>query len=294
MRSKKRIGEQPTKVDLLIKKMDLDVLFRAAQKPSDRVVSEAFVADSLDKAYSEYLLYAPRENSRVDSPIVPRRGSTHLIPSGSNKQKLSTIAGKAEKAVRHGNALFDGKPTAKLRKTVDNAFDQLLKKLTFPLPGTRDDNRDQELMKVLSWSFDGDVDRLEALLERIAEYQTDLADAVAAVEELMSVLNASVSELISLRALTVSPRDTGHTILNDLIASLLELYKNIAGREIATTVGAQGSDTEGIAGGPVIEYLKIVLAPLELESDQHGISLGEDALRARVREVMQTKSRTSG
>ncbi len=294
MRSKKRVGKQPTKVDLLIEKMNLDVLFRAAQKPSDRVVSEAFVADSLDKAYSEYFLYAPRENSRVDSPVVPRRGSAHLIPSGNNRKKLSAIAGKAEKAIKHGKALIEGKPTAKLRKTTDNAFNQLLTKLTFPLPGTRDDNRDQELMKVLSWSFDGDVDRLEALLERIANYQTDLADAVAAVEELMPVLNASVSELVSLRALTVSPQDTGHTILNDLIASLLELYKEITGREIATIVGAQGSDTEGIAGGPMIEYLKILLAPLELDSDEHAISMSEDSLRARVREVMETKSRASG
>lgn len=294
MRSKKRIGEHQTKVDLLIEKVDLDVLFRAAQKPSDRVVSEAFVADWLDRAYSEYLLYAPRENSRVDSPIVPRRGSAHLIPRGNNKKKLCAIAAKAEKAIKHGHALIAGKPTAKLRKTVDNAFDQLLKKLTFPLPGTRDDNRDQELMKVLSWSFDGDVDRLEALLERIADYQTDLADAVAAVEELMPVLNASASELVSLRKLTVSPRDTGHTILNDLIASLLELYKEITGREITTTVGAQATDTEGIAGGPVIEYLKILLSLLDLDSDEHGISMSEDSLRARVREVMETKSRASG
>lgn len=183
---------------------------------------------------------------------------------------------------------------AKLGKTVDNAFDQLLKKLTLSNPDAGDDERDQELMRVLSWSFDGDADRLEELLERIAAYKANLVDAVAAVQELIPILKTATADLISLRKLTISPRDTGNTQINDLIASLLGIYKEITEREIRTTVGAQGSDTEGIAGGPVIEYLKILLAPLELSADERGKSKGEDAVRARVREVMETKSRTSG
>tara|TARA_R110002124_G_scaffold104370_13_gene254352 strand:+ start:3578 stop:4462 length:885 start_codon:yes stop_codon:yes gene_type:complete len=292
--SENQTADRVIKVDYILSKVKMDVLFGAARKRSDREVSEEFVKRQLENAYMEYLLFSPRENSGLDSTIVPRRGSTQLIPKGNNKKKLSTIAVKAEKAIKHGQAAIDGKRMAKLPKTLDNAFDQLLKKLTLPLPGARDDNRDQELMRILSWSFNGDVDRLEELLERIANYQNNLADAVAAVQELIPVLKTSASELISLRKQTISPRDTGNTQVNDLIASLLRLYKEITGREIATIVGAEGSDTEGIAGGPVIKCLKILLAPLELDTDEHGISTGEDALRARVREVMDTKSRALG
>lgn len=294
MVSKNLSLQYQSKAEWLAEQIDLDALFRAARKPTDRHVPEDTVRRGLEMAYRAYLLSSARVNPRLDSSIVARRGSTQLIPKGNNKKKLSTIATKAEKAIKHGQIVIDGKPTAKLGKTVDNAFDQLLKKLTLSNPDAGDDKRDQELMRVLSWSFDGDADRLEELLERIAAYKANLVDAVAAVQELIPILKTASAELISLRKLTVSPRDTGNTQINNLIASLLGIYKEITEREIRTTVGAQGSDTEGIAGGPVIEYLKILLAPLELSADERGISKGEDAVRARVREVMESKSRATG
>lgn len=283
-----------TKAESLAEQMDLDALFRAARKPTDRHVPKDTVRRRLEMAYRAYLLSSSRANPRLDSSIVARRGSTQLIPKGNNKTKLSTIATKAEKAIKHGQTAIDGKPTAKLRKTVDNAFDQLLKKLTFPHPDTRDDKRDQELMRVLSWSIDGDSDKLEEFLDRIAAYKANLADAVGAAQELIPMLKTSTADLISIRKQTISPRDTGNTHINDLIASLLSIYREFTGREIATSVGEQGSDNEGIATGPVIRYLKLLLAPLDLYTDEHGLSAHENALRARVREVMETKSRATG
>ncbi len=168
MESENQTADRIIKVDYFMSQVKMDALFRAARIRSDQEISEEFVKRWLENAYLEYLLYSPRENSGMDSTIIPRRGSTHLIPIGSNKKKLSTISVKAEKATKHGQATIAGKLTAKLRKTVNNAFDQLLMKLTFPLPGARDDKRDQELMRILSWTFDGDVDRLEVLLERIS------------------------------------------------------------------------------------------------------------------------------
>lgn len=283
-----------SKAESLAEQLDLDALFRAARKPTDRHIPEDTVRRQLEMAYREYLLSSFRVNPRLDSSIAARPGSTQLIPKGNNKKKLSTIVTKAEKAIKHGQTAINGNPTAKLRKTVDNAFDQLLKKLTFPHPDARDDKRDQELMRVLSWSFNGDSDKQEEFLDRIAAYQSSLADAVGAAQDLIPMLKTVTAELISLRKQTISPRDTGNTQINDLIASLLGIYKEITGREIATTVGAQGSDTEGIAGGPVIEYLKILLAPLELYAGEHGLSKDADAIRARVREVTETKSRATG
>ena len=137
MISENQTADRVIKVDYILSKVKMDVLFGAARKRSDREVSEEFVKRQLENAYMEYLLFSPRENSGLDSTIVPRRGSTQLIPKGNNKKKLSTIAVKAEKAIKHGQAAIDGKRMAKLPKTLDNAFDQLLKKLTLPLPGAR-------------------------------------------------------------------------------------------------------------------------------------------------------------
>ena len=132
MISENQTADRVIKVDYILSKVKMDVLFGAARKRSDREVSEEFVKRQLENAYMEYLLFSPRENSGLDSTIVPRRGSTQLIPKGNNKKKLSTIAVKAEKAIKHGQAAIDGKRMAKLPKTLDNAFDQLLKKLTLP------------------------------------------------------------------------------------------------------------------------------------------------------------------
>lgn len=294
MASENRFSQHQGKAELLAEQVDLEVLFRAARKPADRHVSKDAVRRLLRNAYRDYLLSSPRANPRLNSSIVAERGSTQLIPSGNNQKKLSTIATKAEKVIKHGHAAIAGKPTARLRKTVDNAFDQLLTKLTFPRPDAGDDKRDRELMRVLSWSFGGDNDRLEAFLDRISDHQTNLADAVAAVQELIPMLGNATAELISPRKQTISPRDTGNAQINELIAALLGIYKEITGREVATSVGAQGSDNEGMATGPVIRHLKLLLAPLDLYADEHGLSAHDDALRSRVREVMETKSRATG
>jgi hypothetical protein len=75
----------------------------------------------------------------------------------------------------------------------------------------------------------------------------------------------------------------GDDAINNWIASMMDLYRKITGKEPATSVGAPGLPNEGIATGPLIRFLEAAAKPLDIESS-------EDAWRSRVRTILKGAS----
>ena len=63
---------------------------------------------------------------------------------------------------------------------------------------------------------------------------------------------------------------------------MMGLYRTITGREPRTSVGAENEPNEGIAAGPLIRFLKSAGKPI-------GLEFSEDALRSRVRTILQAE-----
>ena len=95
---------------------------------------------------------------------------------------------------------------------------------------------------------------------------------------------------------------TGDAAFNGWIDDMLSLYEKITGRPVRTSVGSSGSHSEGIAYGPVIEFVKAAIRPINLklreasDSAGHrpswnnkGRSLDEDAWRSRIRTAQRAR-----
>lgn len=153
-----------------------------------------------------------------------------------------------------------------------------------------------KLLKVLGIedpesAIDGPGDRavFDALLSSSPGGEADILRACQNVGHLCAVLEAMEAAAVLARgAKQAAPdsREVGSTIvkpghhgdeaLNGWIENMLAIYGELSEREIGTSVGAQDRRDEGIAGGPLIRFLKAAAQPLEIE-------LSSDAWRARVR-----------
>jgi hypothetical protein len=80
--------------------------------------------------------------------------------------------------------------------------------------------------------------------------------------------------------MTVEEGNRGDRAVNDWVAAMLSVYRDITGKEPATSVGGPDRPDEGIAGGPLVRFLTAAGRPLHLE-------FSEDAWRSRVRTVLK-------
>jgi len=83
--------------------------------------------------------------------------------------------------------------------------------------------------------------------------------------------------------LIVPDGNPGDGAVNEWIAAMLAIYRDITGKKPATSVGAPSRSNEGIAGGPLIRFLKAAGKPLKIE-------FAADAWRSRVRTVLKRAS----
>ena len=109
---------------------------------------------------------------------------------------------------------------------------------------------------------------------------TEIVGGLAAAAELEVRAKKAAIEAIKVGKLTVREGNPGGDAINDWIAAMMRLYCEIAGKELATSVGAPGRGNEGIAEGPLIRFLQAAGKPLKM-------ALFEDALRSRVRTILK-------
>jgi hypothetical protein len=108
----------------------------------------------------------------------------------------------------------------------------------------------------------------------------EIIDGVAAAAELEGRAKKAATEAIEVGKLTVREGNPGDAAVNDWIAAMMSLYREITGREPRTSVGATERPNEGIAEGPLVRFLGAAGKPLRIE-------YSEDAWRSRVRTILK-------
>jgi hypothetical protein len=75
-------------------------------------------------------------------------------------------------------------------------------------------------------------------------------------------------------------RHTGDLPIRDLIGDLVGIWIEIFNQDIRTSVGAEGSNLQGRAGGPMIRFIQACIEPL---GEPLGFQLTDEAIRERIR-----------
>jgi hypothetical protein len=167
----------------------------------------------------------------------------------------------------------------KLEEVSKNAR-RLLKSLGINNPGEAADGPySRELLAALVMLGERNEDPVTEAIARIGRL-TEIVEGLAAAAELEVRAKKAAIEAIKVGKLTVREGNPGDDAINDWIAVMMSLYRQITGREVATSVAGPGRGNEGIAEGPFIRFLQAAGKPLKM-------ALFEDALRSRVRTILK-------
>ena len=112
----------------------------------------------------------------------------------------------------------------------------------------------------------------------------EIIDGVVAAVEFERRAKTGAAEVTKVGKLTVPEGNPGDAAVNNWIAAMMSLYREITGKEPRTSVRGPDKPDEGIADGPLIRFLGAAGKPL-------GIEFSEDAWRSRVRTILKGASR---
>jgi hypothetical protein len=136
-----------------------------------------------------------------------------------------------------------------------------------------------EIFRALVLSGEPNEDVVLETTRRIGRL-VEILEGVAAVAELERRADQAAIELAAVGKLTVREGNPGDDAVNDWIVAMLGLYRTLAGKEPAASVGAPLRLNEGKAAGPLIRFLQAAGQPLNIE-------FSEDAWRSRVRTILK-------
>jgi hypothetical protein len=108
----------------------------------------------------------------------------------------------------------------------------------------------------------------------------EIAEAIAAAAEFDRRAQKAANEVAEVGKLTVREGNPGDDAVNEWIAAMMTVYREITGKEPATSVVAPGRPNSGIAAGPLIRFLQAAGKPLQIE-------FSEDAWRSRARTILK-------
>jgi hypothetical protein len=112
----------------------------------------------------------------------------------------------------------------------------------------------------------------------------EIIDGVVAAAEFERRAMTGSAEVVKVGKLTVPEGNPGDAAVNNWIAAMMSLYREITGKEPRTSVRGPDNPDEGIADGPLIRFLGAAGKPLTVE-------FSEDAWRSRVRRILRGASR---
>jgi len=124
-------------------------------------------------------------------------------------------------------------------------------------------------------STEDDVIQATARVGRLVE----ILDSIDAARELERRAEKAAQDALQIGKLIVPKVHQGDDADNTWIADMMPVFKQITGREPGISVGAPGSDDEGIPGGPLIRFMEAAGKPLGIEYSPH-------AWRSRLRRVL--------
>jgi hypothetical protein len=223
------------------------------------LIAAAIGQEVANVAAHRKLFEAAAHGFRLSRGLPQARSRSPRRTPSQSKAKLLQISQSSRRLLKHLGVPRDGLG----RVRIEDAYDG---------PG------DFEILQVLSWAVDHDENPVVVATRRVGRL-AEILEAIEAASDLEQWAEQSAEEVVEFGQLTVHKGHRGDMPLNDWIAAMLAAYKQITGKDPATSVGAPERDNEGVPGGPLLRFLEAAGKPL-------GIELTPDAWRSRVRGLL--------
>ena len=130
---------------------------------------------------------------------------------------------------------------------------------------------DHQILDAMILLGDSDATPIMEATQRIARL-IEITEAVAAAAELSRRAGKAAAEIAEVGKLTVEEGNCGDAAINNWVALMMSAYRDITGKEPATSVGGPPSSVdgpdrpdEGKAVGPLIRFLTAAGKPLQIK-----------------------------
>jgi hypothetical protein len=160
---------------------------------------------------------------------------------------------------------------------IANAARKLLRHLGVWDPAQAPDGPAIAVLQALASTNDGSegaVVRATARIGRLVE----ILEAADAVRELERRAHMGAEDVMRIGKLVVPKGHQGEAVVNDWIAAMMSLYKQITGKNPGISVGAPGRRRRGKAAGPLIRFLEAAGKPI-------GMQLSPDSFAGRIKDI---------
>jgi hypothetical protein len=133
------------------------------------------------------------------------------------------------------------------------------------------------VLQVLASTDDATEDAIVRATARLGRL-VEMLEAADAARELERSARAGGEDVVRIGKLIGPKGHRGEAVLNDWIAEMMSIYKQITGKDPGISVGAPGRRRRGKAAGPLIRFL-------EAAGKQIGIQLSPESFAGRIKDI---------
>ena len=162
-------------------------------------------------------------------------------------------------------------------RQISDAARKLLRHLGVEDPAQAPDGPRIAVLEVLASTDDGTEDAVVRATTRIGRL-VEILEAVDAARELARRAEMGAEDVLRIGNLTVPKGHHGDAAVNDWIAAMMSIYKQITGKDPGISIVAPSRRGRGKAAGPLIRFLKTAGKPI-------GIQFSPDSFAGRIKDV---------
>jgi len=160
---------------------------------------------------------------------------------------------------------------------IANAARKLLRHLGVWKPTQAPDGPAIAVLQVLASTHDGSEDAVVRATARVGRL-VEILEAADAAREFERRARMGAEDVVRIGKLVVLKGHRGEAAVNDWIAAMMSIYKQITGKDPGISVGAPGRRRRGKAAGPLIRFLEAAGKPI-------GIQLAPESLAGRIKDI---------
>jgi len=134
------------------------------------------------------------------------------------------------------------------------------------------------LLEFLASAEDDDEDAVKRVTARMGRL-VEILDSIDAAREIERRAGKAAEDAVQIGELIVPKGHQGNAPVNNWIAAMMSISKQITGKNPGFSVGAPGRSNEGLVGGPFIRFLEAAGKPL-------GIQHSRNSWGGRVRDLL--------
>ena len=164
----------------------------------------------------------------------------------------------------------------RMRK-IANAARKLLRHLDVRDPTQAPDGPGVAVLQVLASADGGSEDAVVRATARIGRL-VEILEAADAARELERRAEIGAEDVVRIGELVVPKGHHGEAAVNDWIAAMMSIYKQITGKDPGISVVMPGRHDRGKAAGPLIRFLEAAGRPL-------GIQLSPESFAGRIKDI---------